>query len=448
MTESMATFSISQTPDDIDLYLYPSGDVISGQTPHGETHNYECIDEPWYSSDADTSYVSTASISAVSDWYSLPDHTDETGRINYVRVVAQARSSQYNQSIDGIYRVLIGDGSSTASSQNNAPLTTGYRNYTGVWTTRPSGGDWTWTDIDNLQIGVLCSSPVIGTTTHLSVFRPDGNGDSTTLTGDYTDVDEEEPDDGDYLQQNGAQGSRQLELCTIPEHTTQTGSITQITVYTRDYGAVGVDMGSQAVKTGGTVYYSAEFYLGTTWGYHSKTWTTNPDTSSPWTWDDIDSLQIGVRLYRGGPSVYPRTSQLYLTVQHEESDLRPMIRTTQCYAAVNYTPSTTTINLELPDGLTANHARTIRRTTFPDGLSSVDDYGRSNKSLTLTGLSITDAESNMATLRQMMHYGKHITIDGLPDASLNQDYMITGFTCSQQPGMTGRYRWTLDLEET
>jgi hypothetical protein len=36
-------------------------------------------------------------------------------------------------------------------------LTTGYATYSETWTTDPSGGQWTWTDITNLQAGIRLS---------------------------------------------------------------------------------------------------------------------------------------------------------------------------------------------------------------------------------------------------------------------------------------------------
>ncbi|MBA7655295.1 hypothetical protein ES703_63199 [subsurface metagenome] len=53
------------------------------------------------------------------------------------------------------------------------------------------------------------------------------------------------------------------------------------------------------------------------WGTYSKQWTTNPAPpgTDAWTWDDIDALQIGIKLKNLSSNV-TKCSQLYIEVDH------------------------------------------------------------------------------------------------------------------------------------
>ncbi len=49
------------------------------------------------------------------------------------------------------------------------------------------------------------------------------------------------------------------------------------------------------------------------WNNYSKTWTTNPNTGQDWTWQEIDDLQIGIKLYDDGTG-QPECTQAYAEV--------------------------------------------------------------------------------------------------------------------------------------
>lgn len=64
--------------------------------------------------------------------------------------------------------------------------------------------------------------------------------------------------------------------------------------------------------------YGSEIYPTTDWEYGSYTWTTNPNNeSNPWTWDDIDNMEIGVALI-GDQIQYTKCTQLYATVNYSD----------------------------------------------------------------------------------------------------------------------------------
>lgn len=76
----------------------------------------------------------------------------------------------------------------------------------------------------------------------------------------------------------------------------------------------------EVIKTHGIVYYSeVETYLDTAYQYRDFIWTLNPFTNLPWTLDEINSLEIGISLYRYlgvGWSTSAKCTQLYATITH------------------------------------------------------------------------------------------------------------------------------------
>ena len=95
---------------------------------------------------------------------------------------------------------------------------------------------------------------------------------------------------------------------------TQTGTINSITLYFRCAAATGTDYGKAAIYVGSTLYYGSEEAVTTSWTTKSKTWTTNPATSSAWSWSDLNSLEIGVALKKGSAVVM--CTQVYLVIDY------------------------------------------------------------------------------------------------------------------------------------
>jgi len=136
-------------------------------------------------------------------------------------------------------------------------------------------------------------------------LRPDGAGDETNIQTQYPDsgfhwdkVDEVVADDASSFLYNGAifgDGSWKRDLYNLPA-SGGVGTITGITVYVRCYTITGAGQAAAlkvVMKTGGTVYEGDAEDITNSWEDYSKEWTTNLQTSSAWTWSDIDSLQIG-----------------------------------------------------------------------------------------------------------------------------------------------------------
>jgi len=161
-------------------------------------------------------------------------------------------------------------------------------------------------------------------------LRPNGAGDETSLTpypgtgeANWEDVDEAIPDDDStYVKSTDVSWLR--DLYNLPGHS-GSGAVNSVTVYARCKRSTSADRTSLkiAIKTGGVAYESAEIDTTTTYTDYSHTWTTNPNTGSAWTWDEIDSLQVGT------------------TLRRPHSFLTGVCRSTQVYAVADYTPSAT-----------------------------------------------------------------------------------------------------------
>ena len=456
------SFTITQQPNSANLYIYPNGDDTTELSVSGATYHYDAINEIWHSPNEDIDYVYTTSTTSVSDIYTVENHTTETGTINYVRVISRGKSYQIQQSTSGVYRHYIHDGSTSAYSSNFAPLTTSYNNYSSTWSTKPSGGTWGWTDIDNIKIGVQVSSPSVSQSyeTHL---RPIGDYDSSGNWGNFGDgtgfygkVDEEIADeDNSYIYLNGAGTTgtywRDFNLQSLNNYYNIT-NISYVKTFIRGKRTVSGDMkNSCGVNSNGSVAMGTlrSFPIGS-YDTYSDEFTTDPDTGSSWTVNAINNLKLRNRLrnaYTLNTGDKNRITQTYVVVSYMVND-SPEIRITQLYAVVNYTPPQSTVTLMGPETLSMNHSRNVTRFLFPDNDYKVEDMGRAAKTLTLTGYELVDGFNKMSKLRDMVHYGSVVSVTGLPDSNLNTTYLIKDFNFIDETGTAGeKYRWSLTLEE-
>ena len=75
----------------------------------------------------------------------------------------------------------------------------------------------------------------------------------------------------------------------------EAGTINSVRVYITVYGGTTPNHAYELIKIGGNIYQNTEDMI-QGWKSFAYTWTENPATSLAWTWDDIDNLQIGVKL--------------------------------------------------------------------------------------------------------------------------------------------------------
>lgn len=146
-----------------------------------------------------------------------------------------------------------------------------------------------------------------GYTGYVETLRPESDEGTNEATMNpansdhYTCVDEAESDGNTtYLYTDS---TNKVELFNLPAHSVGSGTINKISVFNRvaqggahangEYGVI-------YVKMGGTLYDSGSKNWGPTTVYDViyHDWTENPNTSSAWTWDNIDALIIGGRLWK------------------------------------------------------------------------------------------------------------------------------------------------------
>jgi len=134
------------------LTLRPNGagdeTSIDSQWP-GSTYHWDKVDEEV--ADDDNTRVQHAGTTYTRDLYALPNHTTETGTINFIKIYIRIKNytgtayAKPSLKSDGI----VTDG--TEITHNTGSYTT----YSQTWTTNPAdSAAWEWADIDALQIGV------------------------------------------------------------------------------------------------------------------------------------------------------------------------------------------------------------------------------------------------------------------------------------------------------
>lgn len=222
---------------------------------------------------------------------------------------------------------------------------------------------------------------------------------------------------------------------SIPSHTTETGTINHVKLYSNNR-ATSIDSSSNSSfylsLSDDTNYSNSSNRAPLRTGYleYSTAFGTAPDGTS-WSWSNIDSTYIGLKM---------------------KADTGNELRCSQLYLKVNYTPSSSTVSLLLPDRITRGHTRNVDRYLFPDGEYSVIDSGRSSKTLTLSGIQVTDSVTKIQNLENMLDYGNVVTLSSLPDSNMNTDYIVKSFNIDDisynSETLNRVYRWTITLERT
>ena len=124
---------------------------ITTVTPVGTAH-WDAVDEAV--SDGDNTSVETAATSWQNDLYNIPDHSVGSGDVNYVKVYIVCRAARPGTATNaGAHVHIKTNGVDYNGSDIN--LTNTYVTYSYQWNTNPqTSANWTWSEIDALQIGV------------------------------------------------------------------------------------------------------------------------------------------------------------------------------------------------------------------------------------------------------------------------------------------------------
>ena len=168
----------------------------------------------------------------------------------------------------------------------------------------------------------------------IEILRPTGDGDATELvrypfSGNYYDKVNEETHDGNttYLYTNSSTYKR----CNfvLPGGTGE-GRINSVAVkaYCRSTSSLFPGYVHLSIETHSTVYESVAKSVGTTYALLSESWTTNPYTGSPWTWDEINDLlaEISMSIDPDGGYYAVIVTQLWVEVDRASASCASISR--------------------------------------------------------------------------------------------------------------------------
>jgi len=188
---------------------------------------------------------------------------------------------------------------------------------------------------DIATVNAAASQPdwdtVLAPVTDTLIFRPNATGDENGIdvqfpdSGEHWDkVDEETADDDStYVASNSP--SWKEDLYHIPDHSTQTagGDINYVEGYLvcRATANATQDSAYVHIKTNGTEYNGSTENMTPSYATYSYQWTKNPSANTTWTWDEIDTLQIGAGLSQPTSGEYTRCTQVYAEVSFDAPPL-------------------------------------------------------------------------------------------------------------------------------
>jgi hypothetical protein len=149
------------------------------------------------------------------------------------------------------------------------------------------------------------------------ILRPNGVGSTTQLTpygetANWQCVDDAGEGDGDSscVFSSGAAGR---DTYQVQNHPSKTGIISNVIVNVRvKQTGFGIGFARTVLITHGVEYSGNLEVLGFSYSVRSTTYQQNPFTGEDWTWDEIDNLEIGVRLSSLGGSA--RCTQVWIIV--------------------------------------------------------------------------------------------------------------------------------------
>ena len=153
-------------------------------------------------------------------------------------------------------------------------------------------------------------------------LRPTADGDETDIEypaspPHWTEVDDVTPD-GDSTYVSTESYIPEEDLYEIGNHTAGQGTINYVRVYMegREESAQ-IPVNAYAhIKTNGAEHDGDAIYFTTSWATYSYQWNNNPQTGNPWTWSEIDDLQIGVHLFRCKVNQWSQVTQVYAEINY------------------------------------------------------------------------------------------------------------------------------------
>jgi len=151
---------------------------ISSQEPDSGAH-WEKVGEA--DSDGDSTYVYTNSSSWQEDLYNIADHSTGVGTINYVKVYVICRAEATPTQTSLYAHIKTNEIEDNGSEET---VTTSYATYSYQWDYNPQTlDDWTWSEIDALQIGVGLRESATGQNTRCTQVYVEVGYEAPPLTG-------------------------------------------------------------------------------------------------------------------------------------------------------------------------------------------------------------------------------------------------------------------------
>ncbi len=169
------------------LQLLPDGvgdyTNIASVEPAATAH-WDAVNDPVGAPDDITTYVYTTSATQEKDAYTLQD-TTQTGPINSVTVYFRA-GGEKNKNHEFQPFLILGAAETSGTVQAHSAVAFTTYNQT---LARPGGGDWTWADINNLQVAIgltnVSSSDPYLTQVYVEVDYTPPPADISNSPGDY-----------------------------------------------------------------------------------------------------------------------------------------------------------------------------------------------------------------------------------------------------------------------
>jgi hypothetical protein len=191
----------------------------------------------------------------------------------------------------------------------------------------------------------------------------------------------------------------------------------------------------------------------TTYASYFFEWLLNPNTTATWTWDEIDAIEFGCKIYREDGEENDQIDRVTMLID-VLSSYHYELETTQVYVTI-HSETTTPITCKLPKpvDIKVNHDVDTQGLNFWSGNRDVYALGRSSKRTTLSGIMWDGCTDGTSTCEDIIHciraLGKlqqPVAVAGLRYADLNTDYNIISFSWKQQLECTNTYDWELELE--
>jgi hypothetical protein len=221
-----------------------------------------------------------------------------------------------------------GDGSTTPSGSNlwenagslaiTATANSGYK-FSSWSSDTPSitfGSQTSSTTATISGTGTITATFVVSTPTTIQLF-PNGGGSNTNLnpsgaSSNWRCVDDNPPDgDTTYVYRDGS--SMRTDTYATQDHGSVSGTINSVTIHIV-CRTTGSGLAHTVILTHGNTYTSPDFTLTGSYQDLQYAYTRNPNTNNPWTWSEIDSIEIGVALSRS--SGQARCTQVYIEVNY------------------------------------------------------------------------------------------------------------------------------------